>query len=113
MDARSNKVVIAGMYSGNVLLDSFPSDLSVALYIEVRAEGDVDLDLDFYLKKTIVAKGSARITGVQPTVGPATLLFPPFTMHIPESTFLEVKASVNGAQPVSVLKKAVNLRASA
>jgi len=113
-DRLSNKAIIAGVYSGDILLSSVPGIVRFSIYAEYIPDNDGDqvITLDIHLDRKRVAGGELKISGGIAGV-PAMLLVPPVEINIERPSLFELRAYIDGGRPVNILKKRLIVRAEA
>lgn len=110
-DEATNKIVIAGLYAGNVITDGAPHDMRFALYAEfvLPDNNPHDLDIQFWIGKVQV--GSARSQVLQPPEAPnVSLMLNQFTLQGTIPGTLSIKACLDGGRPIKILEKDLLLR---
>lgn len=112
-DEQSNKAILAGVYSGDVNVESLPFELRFGLYIEVTspADGDHEIDLQFYINGKQIGGAKAGILATVKGKN-AALLVPTFGILISDPASLEIKGVFEGGRAVSLLKKRIDVRPS-
>lgn len=107
-DEATNKVVLAGLYTGDIVVESLPADLRASMYLEVvlpdTAEHQVDLQLFVDGKHTGGAKATVATRQAKAVFG---LIIPGLQLKIAAEAKLEFRASVDDQKPVSLFKKRV------
>lgn len=113
VDALTNKHILAGLYSGDVLLNAFPSELRVCFYIDFRLPDteEHEFDLQIYLdrKRVAGAKGPIRNVGGNETIAFGT---PTFSLAIRNPSTLTLKAALDGGTPKRIFTRKVRPRDS-
>ena len=106
-DEKTNKVVIAGLFGGDIYLDMMPMDLRIALFLDVvtPAAGEHSIELQFFVGKQLVGGAEAAMEG--PAGAKGGLLFPPFSIPFARPSTLEIKGSWNGGRSRVLMKKLV------
>lgn len=110
-DERTNKGILAGLYSGDVIAEKFPLDLPVSFYIEASPDigGSHNIDLKFYINGRHHMGAKIELGDTLANV-PAMLLIPPITLRFDKPCTFEMKFCVEGSRAVSILKKAITAR---
>ena|SRR5690348_474297 len=111
VDQSTHKAVIAGVYIGDILLPSIPGGVRLSLYGEYIPDttGDIDLELSTYLDRKLQYTGKMRLSN--PVVGQPTMLIAPnLQLNIDTPSILSIRASVDGARPIELLKKRLDVR---
>jgi len=110
-DERTNKAILAGLYSGDVIAERFPIDLTVSFYVEVISDtgGTPEIEINFYMdgKHFMGASVDLRdtIAGV-----PAMLLLTGLSMRFEKPCRLEMKLCAEGSEAISILSKEITTR---
>lgn len=112
-DEGSNKVIIAGLYSGDIITEGTPHDMRFALYAEVFPPDTLKhvMDIQFWFGGKQLGGVKAEITS--PVVGQSTALMLqqfPLVGDLPAK--LELKMVWDGGRPVTILSKQVSLRSA-
>ena len=63
-DEQSNKPILAGVFSGDILVSAFPAELRVALYIEIQIPepGPHEVDIQFHVGGKLLGGGKSQPT---------------------------------------------------
>jgi len=110
-DERTNKGILAGVYSGDVLADNFPLDLLVAFYVEVTPDigGTHNIELKFYVDGKHRVGAMVELLDTLPGT-PAMILIPTIPMRFEKPEVFEMKFYAEGSRAVSILKKSITRR---
>jgi hypothetical protein len=113
-DERTNKGILAGVYSGDVVAEKFPLDLPVGFYIEVTPDtgGSHRIELRFCVNGKHRMGAIIDLGETLPGV-PAMLLLPTMSIPFENPCLFEVKFCAEGSRTVSILKKAITQRGPA
>lgn len=107
-DERTNKGILAGVYSGDVVAEKFPLDLPVGFYIEMTPEtgGNHSIELKFCVNGKHRMGAIIEVGETLPGV-PAMLLLPTMSIRFEKPGLFEIKFCSDGSRGVSILKKAI------
>lgn len=107
-DEQSNKAILAGLYSGGIVLDQMPVEFRFSLYIEVFLPDSRDHEIDLQFFEGGKHRGGAMIqaSAVDPS-DPVTLIVPQVGLLIAKPTTFELRASLDGGKPSRLLRKAI------
>ena len=110
-DEASNKIVIAGLYSGNIVTEGGPSDLRFALYAEffVPDAEEHDLDIQFWVGKRQVGGARSQVKADDPSL-PLAIMLSQFSLGVGGATLpatLRIKAVLDAGNPLIVLEKKI------
>lgn len=112
-DEGSNKIIIAGLYSGDILTDGNPSDLRFALYAEVFPPDTLThtMDVQFWFGGKQLGGVKAEITA--PVAGASSsILLPQFPLSGELPAKLELKMIWDHGRPTTILSKQISRRAA-
>lgn len=108
------KHTLCGVFSGNILVASYPSQLRLAIYLEhIPATNETySSTLEVRVNGVQFLKGEARFNTV--IAGePMGAALPNFILDVHEKTILEVFCAVDGAAESRVLEKRISLQSEA
>lgn len=110
-DERTNKGILAGVYSGDVVAEKFPLDLPVGFYIELTPDtgGNHSIELKFYIDGKHRMGAIIELGETLPGV-PAMLILPTMSIRFEKPCLFEMKFCAEGSRAVSILKKAITER---
>jgi hypothetical protein len=112
-DQLSSKPILAGMYSGDLLLDTVPGQLRLALYAElyVPSADPHSVDLTFFLGKKKFGEASVTVEQANLT-DPVVMILPAITFNVDAPATLEIRAGIDGGRTAAILKKGIRLQAA-
>jgi len=107
-DERTNKSILAGVYSGDVASEQFPFELPVAFYVEITPTvgGSHSIELRFYIDGKHQMGGMVELRETIAGI-PTTLIMPTMSISLERPCTLEVKFCAEGSRAVSILKKRI------
>lgn len=112
VDRESQKPVLAGVFSGDMVVPVFPTQIRCSIYAELLPpkNGSHKIEMKLLLGKKQMAGAIIEVRDA--IVGtPAQLIVPQFDMRIDEETTFVVNASTNGGRVITLLRKQIILRA--
>jgi hypothetical protein len=106
IEAVRKKYVLVNVYSGNVIIDSYPAKLSLGLYAEHVPDGDTPLtiELELVANSELVAKISVYVEGQKKGIV-GVILIPQFDLSLLKDTTFQVFAVSNGHRKTKILEK--------
>ena len=106
VDRTSNKAVLAGVFSGDILVKELPVTFSAAIYAEYwpKRAGDISVDLMIFVNDIKIGGAKLEMSDVR-IDGAAMLVVPSYQFVFEKTGTLEIHASVDGSAPVSILSK--------
>ena len=112
-DEKSKKAVLAGLFLGDVLVESMPASVGVAFFLEVIGleHGHHDIDVRFYVDKEAI--GGAKVE-FEASSGdePGALVMPPIRIRVQKELRLRMRASIDGGKETTILDRAIRLKAT-
>ena len=112
-DRITNKMVLAGVYSGSISLSEIPSAFNASLYSEYWPEtiGLKEIDVQFLIGGDLI--GGAKIALVIGDLSlPAILIVPNFHFAVQAPGQLVVQAVTSDGRTLSLFSKNVDLKSS-
>jgi hypothetical protein len=111
-DEATNKMVLSGLYSGDIISNGSDQDLRFALYVELFLPDDQEheVDLQFWRGGKHTGGGKAMVSQSETDV-PHSILVPQFSLAGPLPATFELKVALDGAKPSAILRKALLPRA--
>jgi hypothetical protein len=110
-DEETNKIIIAGLYSGDIFISGFPAELRLSCYAELFIDDEEIHEADFQFFVGGKRRGGALVQfSVADPRSPASILIPPFGLPIEQPSQIELRLSLDESGAVKVLSKSVNLR---
>ncbi|MBX6368373.1 MAG: hypothetical protein IRZ04_10335 [Rhodospirillales bacterium] len=109
-DAGSNKAVLAGVYSGDILADRLPGAFKIAMYLEFFPEKGCSHKIELSVLLGGKKYGQAIIETAASDDSPITLLMPPILVKTDEPARLQVHAKVDGRRSFRLIDKQIRLR---
>lgn len=106
VDESTKKIILAGVYSGDVTVPEYPAQFDAALFLEIFAENDeaIDLDIQLYVGKRLRGGARMRLGGFDHNT-PATAIVPHMTIVAESPSPLEIRISCDGGKPTRVLRR--------
>jgi hypothetical protein len=110
-DEMTNKPILAGVMGGGLLIESFPFDLRLGLYLEIYPQDlhSHEYDLQVFVGKNHIG-GSKMAAASQNVQDPLGLIIPQFPAPVTEPTTLEIRLSVDGLPAQRLLRRTVGLK---
>lgn len=97
-----NKVLVYGIYSGDILLPSFPQQIPLTVYLELRdaKPGTHPVGMRIRLNDTLIAEahGEVTVAGRGPTAVPLPIL--PVALMEPGALHLDIDVDGEGWEPL-------------
>lgn len=112
-DENSKKIIISGMYPGNIITDKFPLDFRFAFYTEIffPDEREYELDLEFLFDKK--KRGGAKATlGGSPPGLPSIFVIPQIDFRFETPGNLEARLTVEGITSPTIFRRRIALLGS-
>lgn len=114
VDRESGKPILAGVFSGDIVLPSVPFRMRCSIYCVFMPpqSGAHRIEMKFFLDRKQVA--SATLEARDTIAGtPALLVVPQLEMGIDKQVRLQVMASANGGRVITLLRKQITVRSPA
>lgn len=89
-DHVSSKFVLAGMFSGDVLFNEFPGQVSAAIYVEVLEADDGEISLELMLDNELIGTVSGKFATQDDA--PGIVVIPNFTIHAEKPATIKLRA---------------------
>lgn len=114
IDQESGKPIVAGIYSGDIIVNELPSMMEFDLYVEYWPdfEGERRISFKFKVDESEVASAPFVVPATHPLGSVAMLRAQRVQVIFEREGRLSVEASINEGESRTVLLKAVNLRTS-
>jgi hypothetical protein len=105
-DALTNKAIIAGLFTGDIVASEYPAVVPLSFFIELENPQDVDerLEFEILVGGELVGVAPAEVDRSLP--GTAVLLFSGFPVQITEPGLLEMRVKYSGGR-FTILKKKI------
>lgn len=106
----NNKLILIGVFTGDIVLSEFPGAIALRIYIEYISDkvGEFDFQVIYTLNEDEKAKVSGKIT-VHTPEGSIGMTVPPVLIEADEPGDLSVLFLIEGQEPEIILKKALTL----
>lgn len=108
VDRDTNKVVVAGMYSGDIRMGALPSSINVSFYLEcwIADSAEHEVDVKILLNGDQLGGVVIKIRSADPET-PAVLASPVIHMSIQKEGALELRATADGGKSKRLLFKKI------
>lgn len=100
----NKKHTLVNAYSGDIVVDRFPADLTFGIYVEMAAGAPLEMDIELRLSNKVIAKVHA-IFPVSNSEKPSTLVIPHIQLPVPEETTFSVVATADGYAATTLIDK--------
>jgi len=114
MDKDTGKTILAGMFSGDILTDRFPSMVPCAFYVEIRdlIETSPAATFEIVVGKKIWKRATTTID-TSDSKGPAILVFQAENLLFSEPSTIRLQAKIGSSKKITLMEKTVTLRPNA
>ena len=111
VDRESSKAVLAGVFSGDILLPSLPARLRVSLYSEFLPpeSGKHRIEIRIFLDKKLFARAESEVANTISGT-PTIIILPQIEIGIDRPLTLRIKASVNGGRETTLVTKRIMVK---
>lgn len=103
-DDATNKMVLAGVYTGDIIAQSFPLNIRGALYLEVRVKEAGILDVTFFEDSEPIGGAEAEVNA-NPS-GPSVLVLP-LQIEAKLPLVISIRAGAKGEKSTVVMRKVI------
>jgi hypothetical protein len=109
-DKDTNKAILAGVYSGDIRVGELPATFPAAIYAEYWPEksGNISIDLMVFINGAQTGGAKMEVSEVERDAV-SMLVVPSYQFAFEKSGTLELRASVDGADPAVILTKKLQL----
>lgn len=114
VDGQSQKLVLAGVYSGDLNFTEMPARVRLSFFMDMvpDADGNSRLDAQFFLDSKQIGGAIMELRGLQAGKS-ATVMIPHAEVEVHKPSRFRLKVAVDGARAVTVLDKQMLLAAPA
>ena len=92
----NNKFIIIGVYSNDIVADSFPATINLSLYSEILIDrvGVFQVYARILVNDTMIVSAELAFSGRGPN-DVATVIFPPVVLHLPSESIVTFQISTD------------------
>ena len=108
LQSQHNKHVLVNTYSGDIVVEKIPTQLTLGIYIEIELPGITTskFELETLYAKNKIAQASGELKFPKPE-SRGVLVIPVFTFDVKIDGYLEIYVSVEGFARTQAIKKHV------
>jgi hypothetical protein len=105
-DVATNKIVLAGMFTGDLVVQTFPAQISLAIYLELvwASVGEIEFDLSVTASGVQIGKVRDKIQHADQHM-PAVIVLPASPFVIEQAGVIEMTIALNGGRRRTAFRK--------
>lgn len=108
---KQNRWNLIGIYTGNIIVRSFPAELNKAIYFEFEASDGQDFHLEFFVGRQPMARAQVKLvrTNDQNSAALAPFVIPVLKIGLEKPAVFKIVLNVDGKKPRTIFRRKIKL----